>query len=84
MQPLNRNTNPKRFESIRLNAALAGDQYPANRCSYPFSKVAQDKPQTAVCKKRLAVVYDDSRVVRLTSRRWRRRWHYLRLSRDTI
>ena len=84
MQPLNRNTNPKRFESIRLNAALAGDQYPPNRCSYPFSKVAQDKLQTAVCKKRLAVVYDDSRVVRLTSRRWRRRWHYLRLSRDTI
>ena len=47
MQPLNRNTNPKRFESIRLNASLADDQYPPNRWIYPFSNVAQDKLQTA-------------------------------------
>ena len=47
MQPLNRNTNPKRFESIRLNASLADDQYPPNRWSYPFSNVAQDTLQTA-------------------------------------
>ena len=47
MQPLNRNTNPKRFESIRLNASLADDQYPPNRWSCPFSNVAQDKLQTA-------------------------------------
>ena len=52
MQPLNRNTNPKGFESIRLNASLADDQYPPNRWSYPFSKVAQDKLKTAVRKKK--------------------------------